>query len=277
MTRRAAHTIVLCALLCLPGLAAGASGAASADGAARPQGPLTNEAIVRMTAAGTPEAAILAQIKSAQKVSFDLDEDVLAEMRVVGVTDAVIAAMKQRALADVPPPAAPAPAAHGTLELIFPIDPAQEVWRQSIAVPGRTPDGKAIGLALFIICTDPTHVPDMWQTRTQLADTIPRHEMLWFQDKTAPVAAQRKNSPVYAPLPPSVTLDLAAGVHPLEIGAVVRIGEESWIFVASGRSSLEVPPEGAARAEVRLKTTGSAQTFPRPGAKLPYSVEIISR
>jgi hypothetical protein len=131
-------------------------------------------------------------------------------------------------------------------------------------------------LALFVICNDPTHVPHMWQTRTQLVETIPRHEMLWFQDKSAPVA-KRKNSPVYAPLPPSVALDLAAGAHVIGIGAVARIGEEPWFFLVSGDSILEVPAGGSLQAEVRLRTTGSAQTFPRPGAKLPYSVEIISR
>jgi hypothetical protein len=269
MTRRA---IALGALLCLPALPGEPTLAAGAD----PDAPLTNEAIVLMTVEGTPEKEILARISSAGKVSFDLDEEILTEMRLVGVTDAVIAAMKQRALAGVPPPAAPVAAPRGKLELLFPIDPNQETWRQSIAVPGRTPDAKPIGLALFVICTDPTHVPHMWQTKSQLAETIPRHEMLWFQDKTAPVA-QRKNSPVYAPLPPSVALDLAAGPHALEIGAVVRIGDEAWFFVVSGKSSLEVPAAGTLQAEVRLRTTGSAQTFPRPGAKLPYSVEIISR
>ena len=71
---------------------------------------------------------------------------------------------------------------------------------------------------------NPTHVPDLWETRTPLAGTIPRHEKLWLLEGSAPVNPQRKSSPVYVPLPGPVTLDLTAGSHPIEFGAVVRPG-----------------------------------------------------
>ncbi len=238
---------------------------------------LTNEMIVRMVISGASEAEILERINTALKVEFDLDQEVLEEMRLVGVSDAVIAAMRKRVPgAGEPERTTPPAAGRGRMELSFAIDPNQETWRSSIAVPPRTPAGNPVSLALFVLCTDPTHVPDAWQTRTPLPE-FPRHEKLWFVEGAQPAYPKRKNSPLYAPLPGPVTLDLEAGRHLLLVGAAGREGTDPWVLLASDAGSFEIRQDQCLKVEVVMRTTGSASSFPRPGAKSPYSVKLISR
>ena len=57
---------------------------------------LDNEAVVQMVARGVPEREILKAIEDAEKVSFDLEPDVIRELESVGVSQKVLTAMRRR-------------------------------------------------------------------------------------------------------------------------------------------------------------------------------------
>src|SRR5882762_4893782 len=64
---------------------------------------LTNEDVVRMVAEGTAEEEILRVIGSS-RVRFDLEPDILLELRRAGVPDRVLRAMQERQAASGPVP-----------------------------------------------------------------------------------------------------------------------------------------------------------------------------
>jgi len=52
--------------------------------------PLTNEDVVRWVAAGKPQSEILQEV-AARPAAYDLSDEMLSELRLVGVPEAVIA------------------------------------------------------------------------------------------------------------------------------------------------------------------------------------------
>jgi hypothetical protein len=70
--------------------------AGGAGGAAAPSGALTNEQVVQMTKAGLGEDNILATIRDARHTSFDLSVDAQVRLAQEGVSNRVIAAMRDK-------------------------------------------------------------------------------------------------------------------------------------------------------------------------------------
>lgn len=228
-----------------------------------PSHALDNEDIVRMTAHRMPPAEIVRAIREAAAVAFDLDPEVLAELRVAGVDETVIEAMRSAAAARAPassPGPAPAREARGTIALRLE-GGAEGAEGGSLSLP----DGV---YAFFLFCTDPTHVPDFWQGRTRLAEEVGRHHLLWFQEAPAPEAGKRRGRIRPVALPAPVELKEAPGPHPLVAGVAMRDAKERWVPIGAAERTLEVPDGGAARLVVRIRTT-------RAPGKPPLVVEIL--
>jgi hypothetical protein len=79
--------------------------AASAEPPANvPPAPLTNEDIVRMVVGGASEAAIVEAIQTHPE-AFDLSDDILPELKLAGVSEPILTAMRRRHAASTPAPA----------------------------------------------------------------------------------------------------------------------------------------------------------------------------
>jgi hypothetical protein len=222
---------------------------------------LTNEEVVRMTARGMQPAEIIREIRSAPSTSFDLDPEVIAEMRAVGVAEAVIEVMAEvdRASSPATQPAVGAEA-DGTIDLSFEGGPPPGEGR-GLAIP-------SIEVAFYLICLDPTHVPDYWLTRTPLGEEFPRHHLLWFQEAPERRGRGGRGKKTQVLLPGRVTIRGAAGTHPIEVGVAVRDNEKAWKPLAASRAVLELKPGEVARLVVR------AVVKKRRGAS-PVTLEIV--
>src|SRR5262245_21556338 len=204
MTVSASKWITLLSLLVLCPLQAGTVPA-----------KLTNEDIVRMTASDVPESEILRVIRETKQVEFDLEGDVVTEMRLVGVSDAVIKAMEDRVRKTSPPPQTAEPdEVEGAIEIEF----RQEETPETKKKPGLPLERGSF----FVICLDPTHVPDHWTTKTPLAQKFPRHHLVWFNEPPLLAADTDKGKrDKLVPLPASARVMLPVEAHPIQAGIAV--------------------------------------------------------
>lgn len=184
--RRALHTIAPMALLAVSLLAA-------SGGTAAPP-PLTDEDIVRMLAAGRSSEEIVRAIE-AGTAAFDLSDEMVAEMRLAGVSDRVVEAMRKRQAETSPPAPRPEPGTRSS-EVPRPVIRVRlSARRGALHAPDRadddtaralrldpTPEARTItGVAVFLACTTADHVPDQWRAKSPLGRdfvSMPRHEML---------------------------------------------------------------------------------------------------
>lgn len=218
-----------------------------------------------MTAHGMSPEEIAREIRAAPEVSFDLDPDVVVELREAGVAESVIKVMieAQKARAPAPPPA-PAPAAPVAAQIELTIE----------AEPGSLKAGRLVmpvaEIGWFAACVEPTHVPDYWQTKTPLADAIPRHRLLWFQEAAAAPSGRpgrRPAVPHELPAPASFTLE--PGTHRILVGIVARDPEKKWQLVAGDDRSVEIEAGATTRLVARVLVT-------RQPGKLPISLKIVA-
>jgi len=230
-------------------------------GAARPglpddavaPGPLTNEDIVRLVMTHTSERAIRERIERSP-VDFDLEPEIVVELRRAGVPDRIIDLMRRRQAAmprRAPEPTPTPPAAElGTLEVSFeaPADGREKGERPALAVRSlpatmtRTP-GMEVGLvsdlAVAILCTTTDHVPDHWDTRSVL-EGAPRHEMLLFHPGSH--EEKMKGLEILSLEPePSYSVRLPAGRHAIKvILAGLGTGSSSWRLLAADGASVRI-------------------------------------
>ncbi len=253
--------------------------------------PMTNEDVVRMTMKGMPVEKIIDAIHSAPSTAFDLEPDVVQELIEAGVQAPVIEAMRRvTAPASPSPKEAPAVPARVplTLHLMKPGKSADQPPVEGpprVEVPARLPEGKAIRAAFFLMCTDPRHVPDGW-TASPLAEGFPRHHLLWLADRLvadggATGGEAEKQSGGKSPgeggprvltldLPPTVTVSIEAGRHPIVLGLALKPGDEPWVTagIAEGFLSLtEATP-------VTLTVVVSGRLMGRRTRSSGYSVRI---
>ncbi|MGH9868253.1 MAG: hypothetical protein ACREAA_08835 [Candidatus Polarisedimenticolia bacterium] len=232
--------------------------ASSPAGAGDPA-PMTNEDIVRMTMNEWSAERIVEAIRAARATAFDLDPEVIAELREARVAEAVIQAMKE-ATPEAPGPdipAGPSPPGQVTLQLRAPRKPgAPEGQAPMIEVPARDPNGRAIQGALLLVCTDPRHVPDGWIGSPFGAD-LGRNHLLWHSSGTRP--KEDDNSGVLLmSLPTSVDVPVEAGEHPIALMLALRIGDEPWgtLAFSEGRLTVAEAAPVVITAEVSGRLTG---------------------
>jgi hypothetical protein len=247
--------------------------------------PLTNEDIVRLVVHGTAEPVILREI-AARPPKFDLDPGVIVELQQVGVSAAIIAAMRSRQIeagggagagAAAPPGGAaagdgaasgspPTPARTGQVVIRFrPPDKENDdpgpfaiaALPKQVTRPADAEVGTVSDLALVVLCTSSIHVPDHWESKTPLKGA-PRHELLLFRPGSLPrhehgfdlLALNRE------PVPP---LTLEAGRHTLVVGLAGLHGSGDWKLIASDPEIIEIPVGGVVRLllDARTKIRGN--------------------
>ncbi len=247
--------------------------AATQTGTPAPAAPLTNEDIVRMTSAGTPPESIIEAIQGARVVAFDLEPEIVIELRRAGVAEAVIEAMKKARPDEPAPPEPAASGITGRLEMIFePAETASDDDRTAVLL-AKDRSGKSTSAAFYVYCVDPTHVPDLWQNLTPLASGFPRHRLLWFHEATVPSKKRHGREFHALELPHSVTLDVPAGIHPLEFGVAARSGLGPWISLAETAATLKVTPAAGSRVVLRVRTKRAGGE--REDKESPYSCDIL--
>jgi hypothetical protein len=206
--------------------------------------PLANEDIVRMVVAGTPEGTILESIRTRPEV-FDVSDDMVAELRLAGVSEAVIAAMKQRHADSVPPPPPVERSRRGTATVVVTLNAsgagpktlkvpawADENAKARFHLPKENEQREVKDLAVFLACTAPEHIPDLWRSKTPLGRdmvSVSRHEMLAFVAGDTPAG-----KPPRLELPARIEAEVdASEPHDLLLGVAARIGDR-WIQLAVG-------------------------------------------
>ena len=202
--------------------------------------PLTNEDVVRMVAAGTPEGEILETIHTRPE-AFDLADDMVDELKLAGVSAAIVAAMGQRH-AESAPPAPPVERLRrghatllvdltGTRTLRVPAW-ADEDAKARLHLPKENEQRQVKDLAVFLACGAPEHIPDLWRTKTPLGRDmvfVARHEMLAFVAGDTPDGKAPRLS-----LPARLEAEVdEADRHDLVLGVAARIGDR-WVQLAVG-------------------------------------------
>ncbi len=243
------------------------------------EAPLTNEDVVRMVAQARPEVEML-RIIAASKVDFDLDPDVVVEMRRAGVPEKILRAMRQRQTEaggrSAPPPVPPLRAA-GSVELIFlPMEEGVGArGKPSFSLIRRTPrwasrqlampeKAEVEELAIFLLCSSAEHVPDHWSGRTPLKNFV-RHELLVFRAGSHP-GKLKGFEVLFLDLPASLHIPVPEGIHSLVVGVAGKTGPDWHVAASDDQRGVEVSTGKTTRIEVRLsgRIEGTFQTGFKP-------------
>lgn len=247
-----------------------------------PSGALTNEAIVRMIASGVPEKDVIARIRAATKTEFDLDPEIVAEMRLAGVSPAVIEAMRTaqpRALA-TPPPSANAPEAPVPARLVVRFhrapDGSDDIEGGTAVLPAVDPSDRPIRLAFYVICTLPMHVPDFWERRTPLSPGFGRHHLIDFNDSVSRLGRPGRPQRIALDLPAERSMGLEASEHWIELGVAARSGDAPWQPIAALGGVPRFDSAGEARLEVKISTARPRIRGSRTAPGRGIRVELLS-
>jgi len=261
MMHRTAGALAFVLLLAAPYLPA-------AFAAASTKAPLTNEDVVRLVMTGTPEKEVLAAIEK-RPADFDLSADMVAELRQAGVGETVIVAMRRRQAAmprlEVPPTPTPGPGRTGTLRVEFPPaagDDQAPAEFSAIALKSlprgiRRRGGMEVGLmtdmALAVLCISADHVPDHWDSRSQLQGA-PRHELLLFRPGSA-TEKIKGHEVLYLDHQPSYEIPLPEGTHNIVVGAAGKqAGSGTWRLLESDGARITLVSGRTTRVAVEARS-----------------------
>lgn len=204
---------------------------------------LTNDDVVRMVVAGTAEGEILESIRTHVE-AFDLTEDMIEELRLAGVPPTVVAAMMTKHALSVtspPPGARPRP---GSARLVVTLNSrgsgartlrvpswADEDARARWRLPKENDKREVKDIAVFLACTSPEHIPDLWRSKTPLGrdmSSVVRHEILAFVAGDTPAGKQPRLT-----LPEHLEAEIdGTEPHDLLLGVAARIGDH-WIQLSA--------------------------------------------
>jgi hypothetical protein len=210
--------------------------------AGAPAPPLTNEDIVRMVASGTPEPDILEAIKT-READFDVADDMVSELKLAGVSGTIIAAMLQRVAENAPPPVPAEQPVKGRTHLVVVLNAggsgprtlklpawADENIKIRLKLPKENDQRAVKDIAVFLACSSPEHVPDLWRSKTPLGRdmiSVQRHEMLAFIAGDTPAGKNPRLT-----LPARIEADVdETEPHDLILGVAARIGDH-WMQLA---------------------------------------------
>ena len=236
-----------------------------------PASPLTNEDVVRMVASGTQETVILEAIRT-HKEAFDVAEDMVSELKLAGVSAAIVAAMARK-VAESAPPALPAERpTRGRMPLVVILNPgaagprtlrvpawADEDAKARLKLPKENEQRQVKDLAVFLACTSPEHIPDLWRSKTPLGRdmvTVSRHEMLAFVAGDTPSGKKPRLT-----LPARIEAEVEIGEpHDLVLGVAARIGDR-WMQLAVAKLPKATVGEGQKPLFGRIEHTPRAFDF----------------
>jgi len=288
--RKLASALLALAVAALPrALAAGGSGEKDvtplgvAPGVPAPGEPaaLTESDVVRMLAAGQPEEAILRVIHD-RPVSFDLSEEMLAELRQAGVSERVLAAMSARQIGMQPKRPAgaeeaegePVPghalvrivfrpeAGQGDAALYLPVIAGKDL-AERLQLQALPEDRQVSDIALFVACRTKAHVPGLWRSSSPLGRdfvTMPPHEILAFESgarrvprsevpESARAAHEAEASTEWLRLdvPAELTAQVETGTaHDLIVGVAALLGDHYLALTLAKANDV------SANAELRI-------------------------
>jgi len=256
--RRVAASLTLAALAAIPARAAA-------------QPPLTNEDVVRMVAAGTPEGEILEAIR-ARPEAFDLADDMVDELKLAGVSAAIVAAMGQRHAESAPPAPPPVRPRRGQAPLVVTLNPAgsgqrtlkvpawaDEDARARLHLPKENEQRQVKDLAVFLACAAPEHIPDLWRSKTPLGrdmEFVMRHEMLAFVAGDTP---DGKTPRLTLPTRLEAEVD-DTDPHDVVLGVAARIGDH-WVQLAFAVFRTGAMGAGGRTLSARIERVGHAFDF----------------
>lgn len=269
-------------------VATGAGGRSEA-----PAVPLTDEDVVRMVASGRSADEIVRLVESSA-VRFDLSDEMIAELRLAGVPERVVAAMRARQERETPAASRPAePASEDRRPELRVVLSTGRDGRKAIWAPDRLddPTARALqvgsgpeerrvgGVALFVACTTPDHVPDQWRSSSPLGRdfvSMPRHELLALHTGALRVPASDVPRSMRSAFrrrgdeadPGWLRLDLPAELgarvspavaHDLVVGVAWLVGDRYLVVARDERSDVQVEPAGRTiRGSVTGDPSGSA-------------------
>jgi hypothetical protein len=223
----------------------------AAEAPAPPAPPMTDEEVVRRVLAGEAVEAILADVRT-RPASFDVSEEMLAEMRRAGVPEALLAAMTARA-AEAPAVEEPAPAAPTAALRLRTESPDFTVPRllgPQLVAELELPAGalEADAAALAVLCTTergqhPREAALRWP-EGRIPERLKKARLLVFRPA---VESGRSGKSLRVDLGPEVTVPLAADVsHDVLVALLARAGGV-WV-VLGGDEIHGVRPAAAAPA-----------------------------
>ncbi len=203
---------------------------------------LTNEDVVRMVAAGKSEHDIVAAIGAGPE-SFDLEDDMVVELKRAGVSDAILAAMRRRHAGNTAMAPAEDQPARGHARLIVTLNAglasptlklpafADEDLKARLTLPKDNEQRVVKDVAIFLACISPEHVPDLWRSKTPLGRdmvSVARHQMLAFVPGDTP-PGQKPHMTV----PKQLEADVVdVETHDIVLGVAALIGDH-WMQLSA--------------------------------------------
>lgn len=251
-----------------------------AHGDTDPPEMLSEEDVVRLFVQGVPADELIRKIETSPG-NYDLSDEMVEELTIAGIPEAVLAAMIRRQAETHPVVSeAGAKTESGTPRLIVRLNPdwkpngdetrplllALDAIGPELAEHLGTRSGDLpisdLGIALF--CRTADHVPDHWRSKSPLGRDFvntARHRMLAYISgaDSKPAAPGARDSladlnVLSLEIPERLTVELEPGVaHDLTLGIVVRIGDRNYLMMADERDSVVLGESGDTTIRATLR------------------------
>jgi len=263
-----------------------------AHGDTDPPEVLSEEDVVRLFVQGVPADELIRKIETSPG-NYDLSDEMVEELTIAGIPEAVLAAMIRRQAETHPVVSgAGAKTESGAPRLIVRLNPdwkpngdetrplllALDAIGPELAERLGTRSGDLpisdLGIALF--CRTADHVPDHWRSKSPLGRDFvntARHRMLAYisgaDSKPAGKFRTKMSKLLMSPgardsladlnvlsleIPERLTVELEPGVaHDLTLGIVVRIGDRNYLMLADERDSVVLGESGDTTIRATLR------------------------
>ena len=241
------------------------------------QETLGEEDIVRMFVQGVSEDELIRRIETSPG-EYDLSEDMLEELKIAGIPDAVLEAMIRRQ-AEMQPLVEQAeneaatgaprviiilnpdwkPMGDKPLPVLLALDAVDPEFAQRLGL--RSGDLQITDLGIALFCRTADHVPDHWRSKSPLGRDFvnaARHRMLVYisgADSKPASKFRNKMSKLFRTpgardsiadlnvlsleIPERLAVKLEPGIaHDLTLGIVVRIGDRNYLTLAAERDGV---------------------------------------
>jgi len=246
-----------------------------AHGDTDPPEVLSEEDVVRLFVQGVPADELIRKIETSPG-NYDLSDEMVEELTIAGIPEAVLAAMIRRQAETHPVVSeAGAKTESGTPRLIVRLNPdwkpngdetrplllALDAIGPELAEHLGTRSGDLpisdLGIALF--CRTADHVPDHWRSKSPLGRDFvntARHRMLAYISgaDSKPADSLADLNVLSLEIPERLTVELEPGVaHDLTLGIVVRIGDRNYLMMADERDSVVLGESGDTTIRATLR------------------------
>jgi hypothetical protein len=219
--------------------------------------PLTNEAVVRMFVQGVSTEEIVEAIRT-HVPRFDLSAEMEEELRLAGLPEEILRAMRERQAEQGSAPDAATteqtPDYVALVKLRIVLNPGRKPdkaetlklrggvgfqLREELGLGPETEGQPFEDLAIYLACRSATHVPDHWRGESPLGRdfiSMPRHRMLVFisgaeskMPKLEPgVLALEIPSSIEVALEPDDPHDLMLGIAVQAAGRFYSVAGDTW-------------------------------------------------